>query len=127
VLLLSKALEISIERALVSGLSHEHHEPLVTLLSAVFHSSGSVPQTLVSQLVRLASLLSHEAPDTLGAAQRAVYSVVSALKSAVHDPKGPGDAAAGWLARINGIDSDITKQKNLLQKLSATNGGVVTK
>ena len=123
---MSNALEISIESAIVTGLSHEHHEALVSLLSTIFHSSGSMPQTLVSLLVRLASLLVLEAPDTLGAAQRAVHSVVSALKSTVHD-QGPGDTASGWLARVKGIDSDIVKQRNLLLKLSATNGGVVTK
>ncbi len=129
VLLLSKALEISIESALVSGLAHEHHESLVGLLTVFLPSSGNVPHMLVSQLVRMAGLLAHEAPDTLGAAQRAVHSVVAALKSAVSAQSGSGDtdAAAGWLSRIGAVDKDIAKQQGLLQKLSATNGGVVTK
>lgn len=127
-MLLSKALEISIESSLVTGLAHEHHESLVALLTVFFHSSGNVPQVLVSQLVRLAGLLSNEAPDTLGAAQRAVHGVVSALKSAVSDQgHGETDAAAGWLSRINTVDKDIAKQQGLMQKLAATNGGVVTK
>jgi hypothetical protein len=124
----SKALEISIESSLVSGLAHEHHECLVQLLTVFFHSSGSVPQTLASQLVRLASLLIGEAPDTLGAAQRAVHSVVAALKTAVGDQShGQTDAAAGWISRISNVDKEIVKQQGMLQKIAASSGGVVTK
>ena len=127
-LLLSKGLEISIESSLVSGLTHDHQDSLSSLLSTCFHSSGSVPQTLVTQLVRLAGLLGNEAPDTLGAAQRAVHSVVSALKSAVNDQGGDSGIAAGWISRISTVDKEILRNQSMLQKLAASaDKSVVTK
>ena len=106
---MSKGLEISIESSLVAGLSHDHQDSLASILSVCFHSSGNVPQTLVTQLVRLAGLLGNEAPDTLGAAQRAVHSVVSALKSAVNEQGGESGAAAGWISRISTCDKEILR------------------
>jgi hypothetical protein len=126
--LLSKGLEISIESSLVAGLSHEQQDNLASLLSICFQSSDAVPQTLVAQLVRLAGLLGNEAPDTLGAAQRAVHSVVSALKSAVNEQGGEQGAAAGWISRIGHVDKEIARNQGMLQKLAASaENSVVTK
>lgn len=127
VLLLSRALEICIESSLVSGLGHEHHESLVALLTVFLGGNPDVPQALASQLVRLASLLVDEAPDTLGTAQRAVHSTISVLKAATLDESGDVDAVSGWLSRIESSDKEIRKQEGLLHKLYSTSGGVVTK
>ncbi len=122
----SKALETSIESSLVSSLGHEHHEALSSVLATFL--SASNPQMLASQLVRLSSLLSDEAPDTIGAAQRAVRSVVVALKSPSESPSsGDTSALSGWVSRVGAVEKDISKQQGLLQKLSSSSGGVVTK
>mmetsp|Transcript_1311 Transcript_1311/g.2845 ORF Transcript_1311/g.2845 Transcript_1311/m.2845 type:complete len:697 (-) Transcript_1311:591-2681(-) len=130
VLLRSKALEIAVESSLTSGLGPEKEESLSQLLSVFFSndSNPSLPHVLASQLVRLSGLLSDEAPDTLGAAQRAVSSVIAALKTGVQD-QGSGDTGAlsAWVGKVSTIDKDIAKQQGLLQKLAATSGGVVTK
>lgn len=127
VLLTSKALEVSVENALVSGLSHEHAEGLTNLFSVFLPSVNA--SSLASQLVRLATLLVDEAPDTLGAAQRAVHGTLASLKAgtAAAGGRGDSDAVSAWLSRIDHADKEIRKQEGLLQKLHATSGGVVTK
>jgi hypothetical protein len=127
VLLRSKALETSVESSIVSNLGHEHHEALSSVLATFL--SASNPQMLASQLVRLSSLLSDEAPDTIGAAQRAVRSVVVALKAPADSPSSGGDTSAlsGWVSRVGAVDKDISKQQGLLQKLASSSAGVVTK
>lgn len=125
VLVRSQALEISIESALVTGLAHEHGETLSHLCAAFV--GPQVAQALASQLIRLASLLADEAPDTLGAAQRAARNVVASLKSGEVPVNGGSEAVTTWLSRVSGADKEIAKQQSMLEKLTASSAGVVTK
>lgn len=85
---------------------------------------------LANLLVRLSSTLADDAPDTLGAAQRAVSSLVQTFKSAAS--QGPADIeasnpVAAWLNRVAALDKEIGRQQALLQKLGAANKNVVTR
>ena len=127
VLLGSKALEITLESSIVSGLAHEHQEPLTGLLATLFGDAG-VAEALASNLIHLTVLLANEAPDTLGAAQRAVFSIVAALKTGAVESSGGGesDAVSQWLGRIQSADKSLSQQLNQLNKLSVT-GGAITR
>eukprot|EP00798_Chlamydomonas_sp_ICE-L_P025347 gene25347-11007_t len=82
VLLRSSAIEVSVESSLVSGLTPEKEDALGQLFAAFFNSaSADAPYVMSSLIVRLATLLVDETPDTVRSAQVAVKSVVSALKA----------------------------------------------
>ncbi|KAG1677829.1 hypothetical protein FOA52_008593 [Chlamydomonas sp. UWO 241] len=123
-LLRSNALEITIEGCLVSGLSHQHHEHLSSMLSCLLPGASS--QALASALVRLSVLVADEAPDTLGAAQRAARSVITALKNKSGD-HAVASGEESWVDRVEGAEKGIMKQQGMLQKMAASSGGIVSK
>lgn len=120
-LLHSKTLEITAESCLVSGLSHEHYESLNQLFATFLPGAG---QSLASALLRLAVLLVDGAPDTLGAAQRAVRSTVAQLKEGSTENGAPEKSCADLMTKA---DKGITQQQGMLQKMTASNGGVVSR
>ncbi len=124
-LLRSKALEITVESSLVSGLNFDRQDNLAQLLGAFL--SGDAAVVLSSALCRLAGLLSDEAPDTLGAAQRAVHGVISVLKSGDEQDADAAGALAAWVSRVAGLDKEIARQQGQLQKMITNSGGGVTK
>lgn len=161
VLLDSRALEISIEGAVGSGLSQDRGDVLAQLLGAFFPRL-SHPHTLASLLVstfllenrlhlpfsrymqargftrvenrvqvRLSVLVEDDAIDTKGAAQRAVFNALSAVKlgeqsGAVGSNDG-ASAASAWLNSIHKLDKEIAHDQQLLAKLLQSSGGVVSK
>lgn len=128
VILKSKALEISIEGCVSSGLSADKQGVLAQLLAAFLPTDQNVLDALSGTLVRLSGLLLEESPDTVGAAQRAVHNIITALKSSA---QGGSDADASpvsaWLNRVNAIDKEIARQQGMLQKLGVTNKGAITR
>ena len=67
---------------------------------------------LASALCRLATLLVDEAPDTVGAAQRAVRSVMAGLKTAAPaETDGEISPLAQWVQRVSSLDKEISKQQ----------------
>mmetsp|Transcript_23256 Transcript_23256/g.59402 ORF Transcript_23256/g.59402 Transcript_23256/m.59402 type:complete len:735 (-) Transcript_23256:473-2677(-) len=130
VLLGSKAVEISIEGAVGSGLNQERGDVVAQLLGTFFPHLGH-PHTLASLLVRLSVLIEDDAVDTRGAAQRAVHNALAAVKlgeQSGSDGSNEGaSAAAAWLNSIHKLDKDIAHDQQLLQKLLQSSGGVVSK
>lgn len=123
-LLQSRALESSLEGAMAVGIPADKEEVIGQLLAAFLPIDSKDGYALASMLVRLSTLLADDAPDTLGAAQRAVHSVVAALKAGQQTVQaGENTAVTSWLNRIEKIDRDIAGQQTLLSKLT----GPVTK
>lgn len=123
-----KALEICAEGCITSGVSADKEATLAQMFGSFLPNDGGA---LANQLVRLSSLLSDDAPDTVGAAQRAVHSLVASLKaSAAHGPA-EADAAnpvEGWISRVGALDKDIAHQHNLVAKLvDIASKGAVTR
>ncbi|PNH08265.1 hypothetical protein TSOC_005200 [Tetrabaena socialis] len=130
VLLRSKALEIVAENCISIPLHNDKEAILAHLFAAFLPNDSGSCNALANLLVRLSNSLADDAPDTLGAAQRAVTGLVKALKAAAQQGPAEADAAnpvAAWLSRVAVLDKDIARQQGLLQKLSAANKGVVTR
>lgn len=127
-LLQSRALEISIEGCMVTGIGQQNEPVLQQLLSAFFPSvDGKTCQIIANTLSRLATLLADDAPDTVGSAQRAVHSVIGSLKS-----KGSATASTeanpvgSWESKIASVEQEILRQQKTLQQLAKTNSGAVS-
>lgn len=130
---MSKALEITVESSLSGGFSSQVESTLQQLLST-FLSDGNPKATLSlsSAISRLAGLLADDAPDTVYAAQRAVYATIASLKGAVlsgakledSSAKGAGGSVTSKLASL---DSEVSRQQAMLQKLAQTSAGAITR
>ncbi|KIZ04164.1 hypothetical protein MNEG_3799, partial [Monoraphidium neglectum] len=133
VVLRSRALEITVEGCLSSPLPADHATHLQQLLATFLPNPAGAP-ALASAVARLAQLLSADAQafDTLGAAQRAAYTLVSSLKAEdaaapaapAGGKRGGGGAAGGSgpLGRLSAIDAEMAKLQGFLSKVSQ--GGV---
>jgi hypothetical protein len=133
VVLRSRALEITVEGCLSSPLPADHATHLQQLLATFLPNPAGAP-ALAAAVARLAQLLSADAQafDTLGAAQRAAYTLVSSLKAEdaaapaapAGGKRGGGGAAGGSgpLGRLSAIDAEMAKLQGFLSKVSQ--GGV---
>ncbi|GFH16721.1 uncharacterized protein HaLaN_13200 [Haematococcus lacustris] len=123
----SRALEISLEAAVGTAFPSEREEALSQLIATFLPSA--VQTGLSTALIRLSVLIENEAIDTRSAAQRAVYSIVSSLKSSSQPSSNDalGSAVSSWLGHLSQIEREITKQQALAHKLSTSNRGAVSK
>lgn len=124
-MLRSKALEITVESCITSPLSGDQGSNLAQLLGTFLPRTDN--HALAGSVAQLGQLLGEDAQafDTTGAAQRAVRSVVAALKVAKGD-----EAAAARPAslpdRLATIEREAGKQRGFLasvEKLAAAGGG----
>jgi hypothetical protein len=124
----SRALIITVESCISSALPGQNENTLQQLLATFLPTGDASAAGLASAIVRLGDLLADDAPDTVGAAQRAVSNVVALLKSG-GSSAGSKDASAvsGWVARVSDITKEIGRQQSFLQKLAQTSGGIITK
>lgn len=117
----------------MSGVPHDRNAGLAALLAAVLPARAAAgAATLTSALDRLAGLVADDAPDTLGAAQRAVQSVIAALKVASDGDDEALDTAAsgaqgGGLGRVMALEQQAMKQQATLTKLTQASKGIVSK
>ncbi|KAG2486363.1 hypothetical protein HYH03_014944 [Edaphochlamys debaryana] len=125
-----KALEIVAESAISSPLHGDKEGPLAQMFASFLPNENGACHGLATLLVRLSNSLADEAPTTVGAAQRAVNSLVQALKAAATQGAAEAEAAnpvAAWLSRVATLDKEIARQQQLLAKLGAANKGAVTR
>ncbi|GIL76617.1 hypothetical protein Vretimale_8870 [Volvox reticuliferus] len=130
VILRCKALEICAESCISTPLHADKESILAQMFSSFLPSENGACNTLANILLRLSNSLSQDALDTLGAAQRAVSSLVQALKSAAVKDEAEVEAAnplAAWLTRVSALDKEIARQQALLQKFGLANKNVVTR
>jgi len=127
VMLRSRALEITVEGCLTSPLPAEHVPELQKLLATFLPATPAAAASLVAGIVQLSKLLADDAQsyDTLGAAQRAAYTLVGSLKAEA-GAAGKGAAAAKAAAapadKLGAIDREMAKEQGFLSKVSQ--GGV---
>ncbi|EFJ43564.1 hypothetical protein VOLCADRAFT_106732 [Volvox carteri f. nagariensis] len=130
VILRCKALEICAESCISTPLQADKESVLAQMFASFLPNESGVCNALANILLRLSNSLGQDAPDTLGAAQRAVSSLVQTLKSAAVQDEAEAEAAnpvAAWLGRVSALDKEIVRQHALLQKLGAANKNVVTR
>jgi hypothetical protein len=125
----SRALIITVESCISAPLPGQNEGTLQQLLATFLPAGGaSASAGLASAIVRLGGLLVDDAPDTVGAAQRAVASVVAALQAGSSGAGGKeSSAASSWAARVADITKEIGGQQSFLQKMAQTSGGIITK
>jgi hypothetical protein len=124
----SRALIITLEGCISSALPGQNESTLQQLLATFLPTGDASAAGLASAIVRLGDLLADDAPDTVGAAQRAVSSVVASLKSGSSGASSKdASAVSGWVARVSDITKEIGRQQSFLQKLAQTSGGIITK
>lgn len=124
VVLRSRALEITVEGCLSSQLPPDHAPHLQQLLTTFLPRAADAP-ALANAIVRLAQLLAKDTQsyDTLGAAQRAAFTLVGSLKAEEAAPASSGKGAGGTpLDRLGAIDAEMSKLQGFLSKVSQ--GGV---
>lgn len=124
-----RALEISIEGCLVSGVGAQNEPALQQVLSAFLSGlDGRTCQTVATTISRLATLLENDAPDTVGAAQRAVHNVVAALKrKGEATDESDGNQLSSWVSKLNSLEHEIQKQQSSLARLAKSSNGAVAK
>ncbi|GIL55905.1 hypothetical protein Vafri_11333 [Volvox africanus] len=130
VILRCNALEICAESCISTPLHADKESILAQMFSSFLPSENGACNTLASILLRLSNSLSQDALDTVGAAQRAVSSLVQALKSAAEQGEAEVEAAnpvAAWLSRVSALDKEISRQQAHLQGLGAANKNVMTR
>jgi hypothetical protein len=130
VILRCKALEVVAEGCVAVPLPASHEPVLAQMFAAFLPNENGSCDALGRTLVRMSATLAEDAPDTQGAAQRAVHSLVAALKASAG--QGPVEAeslnpVAAWLDRVSALDKEIARTQALLQKLGVANKGVVTR
>lgn len=126
VVLRSRALEITVEGCLSSPLPPEHASQLQQLLATFLPQPADAP-ALASAVARLAQLLAEDAQsfDTLGAAQRAAFTLVGSLKAeegAGRSSSSGGAAGGSPVEQLSAIDLEMSKLQGFLSKVSQ--GGV---
>jgi hypothetical protein len=124
----SRGLEITIEGCLSSPLPADNVGNLAQLLSTFLPAAD--PSDVASAIWQLSELVAADtqAYDVMGAAQRAVNSMVSALKSVkagTHDDA--GSRMDSFYKRLDSMDKEIQKQQGFLQKMAQTGGGGIAK
>ncbi|GLC47261.1 hypothetical protein PLESTB_001836200 [Pleodorina starrii] len=130
VILRCKALEICAESCVSTPLQTDKEGTLAQMFSSFLPNDNGACNGLANLLLRLSNSLAQDAPDTVGAAQRAVSSLVQALKSAAGQDAAEAEAAnpvAAWLGRVATLDKEIKSHQALLQKLGTANKNVVTR
>lgn len=123
----SKALEITVESCISSPLPRQNEGHLQQLLATFLPTGEASAASLANAIVRLAELLSDDAPDTVGAAQRAVFAVIGSLKSGAAAHTGEVSHVSKWVHSVSDKSKDIANQQTTLQKLAQTSGGIITK
>ncbi|GFR44752.1 hypothetical protein Agub_g6082, partial [Astrephomene gubernaculifera] len=130
VILRSKALEICAESCISTPLHPDKESALAQMFASFLPNEGGACNNLANLLVRLSNSLAGDAPDTLGAAQRAVSGIVQSLKAAASRDGSEAEAAnpvVTWLERVSSLDKEIARAQTSLTKLTAVNKGVVTR
>lgn len=131
VLLRSKALEITAEQAISQPIGQQHDELLQfdKLLATFLPLDQSRTSYLAGSIVKLGQLLADGAPDSMGAARRAMGNVIQRLKlsSSESTTTFDADGITKWLEKLKKVDADIHNELTMLQKLSQASGATVTK
>jgi hypothetical protein len=125
----SKALEITAELAVSLPPSHQLEDQLHRLFTTFLPVDSREAGYLTAAVSKLAHLLADGAPDSFGAAQRAVVNVVRHFKAGSATPSSghTTDHAGAWLQQLKKLDADIHSELTLLQKLTQASGDAVTR